>query len=217
MVSLRSPPAMGCDPFGVVRAYRTQVAHAPTQYTQGGSDITWDVWVTQEQEGLKAEDVLRNLLLLHNPDAQSSVWATPPIRPTMKTKLSLLTAVVVLASLLGYAHWRASRLQRTLDYQTASIQSMAAVQASEDMRRGSASYFLYGKLMHGYEDAFASHFKEYGIRPVARGCVVDDVQVAYWDEYDRVVQDSLFKQHGKDLIQEFATSYSSNRRSGATP
>ena len=36
------------------------------------------VWMTQEQEALKVERVLRNLLLLHNPDAQSSVWATPP-------------------------------------------------------------------------------------------------------------------------------------------
>ncbi len=36
--------------------------------------------MTQEQEGLKGERLLRNLLLLHNPDAQSSVWATPPRR-----------------------------------------------------------------------------------------------------------------------------------------
>ena len=36
------------------------------------------VWVTQTPEGWKGERVLRNLLLFHNPDAQSSVWATPP-------------------------------------------------------------------------------------------------------------------------------------------
>ena len=45
---------------------------------RGGPDIALDVWVTKEQEGLKGERVLCNLLLLHNPDAQSSVWATPP-------------------------------------------------------------------------------------------------------------------------------------------
>ncbi len=44
----------------------------------GGPDIALDVWVTQEQEGLKGERHLRSLLLFHNPDAQSSVWATPP-------------------------------------------------------------------------------------------------------------------------------------------
>ena len=43
---------------------------------QGGLDIALDVWVTKEQEGLKGRRVLCNLLLLHNPDTQSSVWAT---------------------------------------------------------------------------------------------------------------------------------------------
>ncbi len=42
---------------------------------RGGLNIALDVWVTQEQEGLKSERVPHNLLLLHNPDAQSSVWA----------------------------------------------------------------------------------------------------------------------------------------------
>ncbi len=34
--------------------------------------------MTLEHEGLKCEPVLRILWLLCNPDAQSSVWATPP-------------------------------------------------------------------------------------------------------------------------------------------
>ena len=44
---------------------------------RGGPDFALDVWVTKEQEGLKGERVPRNLLLLCNPDAQSSVCATP--------------------------------------------------------------------------------------------------------------------------------------------
>ncbi len=35
--------------------------------------------MTQEQEGLRGERARVNLLLFHNPDAQSSVWATPPM------------------------------------------------------------------------------------------------------------------------------------------
>ncbi len=42
----------------------------------GGPDIALDVWVTKEQEEWNAERVLHILLLFHNPDAQSSVWAT---------------------------------------------------------------------------------------------------------------------------------------------
>ena len=49
---------------------------------RGGPNIALDVWVTQEQEGLKGEHLLRKLLLLHNPDTQSSVWATPAISMT---------------------------------------------------------------------------------------------------------------------------------------
>ncbi len=45
---------------------------------RGGPDIALDVWVTKEQEGWQEERLFCNLLLLHNPDAQSSVWATPP-------------------------------------------------------------------------------------------------------------------------------------------
>ena len=41
--------------------------------TRGGLNIALEVWVTKEQEGLKCEPVLRILLLLCNPDAQSSV------------------------------------------------------------------------------------------------------------------------------------------------
>lgn len=44
----------------------------------GGTEIALDVWVTQEQEGLKGGRFLRSLLLFHNPDTQSSVWVTPP-------------------------------------------------------------------------------------------------------------------------------------------
>ncbi len=129
----------------------------------------------------------------------------------MKTKLSLLAAVVVLASLLGYAHWRVCKLQRKLDFQIASIQLMAAAHANEDVSRGLASYFLWGKLIHGYADAFASQFKQYGIRPVPTGCLVCDAELAYWNEYNRVVRESLVKKHGKDLILEFETSYWSHR------
>ena len=53
-----------------------------------------DVWVTQEQEGLAGERALRNLLLLCNPDTQSSVWATPPhshSESDYKTKKNWLT------------------------------------------------------------------------------------------------------------------------------
>ncbi len=50
--------------------------------SRGGPDIALDVWVTKEQEVLKDERLTRSLLLLHNSDAQSSVWATPPIRAT---------------------------------------------------------------------------------------------------------------------------------------
>ena len=46
--------------------------------SRGGPDIALDVWVSKEQEVLKDERLTRSLLLLHNPDAQSSVWATPP-------------------------------------------------------------------------------------------------------------------------------------------
>ena len=46
---------------------------------RGGPDIALDVWVTQEQEGLKGEPVPQILLGLCNPDTQSSVWATLPL------------------------------------------------------------------------------------------------------------------------------------------
>ena len=38
--------------------------------------------MTQDHEGLKDGPVLYSLLLLCNPDAQSSVWATP-LQPTL--------------------------------------------------------------------------------------------------------------------------------------
>ena len=46
----------------------------------GGTDIALDVSVTQEQEGAKDGPVVCHLLLFHNPDAQSSAWATSPAR-----------------------------------------------------------------------------------------------------------------------------------------
>ena len=60
---------------GVLRASGVNFRPLP----RGGPDFALDVWVTKEQEGLKGERVPRNLLLLCNPDAQSSVWATPRI------------------------------------------------------------------------------------------------------------------------------------------
>ena len=45
---------------------------------QGSPYAALSVWVTKEQEGSTGECVLCSLLLLHNPDAQSSVRATPP-------------------------------------------------------------------------------------------------------------------------------------------
>lgn len=41
------------------------------------TNIALDVWVTDEQEGLISERVLPNLLVIGNPDAQSSIRATP--------------------------------------------------------------------------------------------------------------------------------------------
>ncbi len=49
-------------------------------WPRGATDVALNVWVTKEQEGLKEEHALRILLLLCNPDTQSSVWATPPPR-----------------------------------------------------------------------------------------------------------------------------------------
>ena len=121
------------------------------------------------------------------------------------------------------ALWRA-QTQRAIDnfpisgltLQPRHIQALAhvkaaAAHANEDVSRGLASYFLWGKLIHGYADAFASQFKQYGIRPVPTGCLVCDAELAYWNEYNRVVRGSLVKKHGKDLIQEFETSYWSHR------
>ena len=49
-------------------------------WRRGGPDIALDVWVTQEQEGFAGERVLCHLLLLCNPDIQSSVWDTEGLR-----------------------------------------------------------------------------------------------------------------------------------------
>ncbi len=48
----------------------------PRMVGRGGPDIALDVWVTKEQEGWKGERVLRNLLLLCNPDTPGSVRAS---------------------------------------------------------------------------------------------------------------------------------------------
>ena len=68
---------------------------------RGGPDAVLSVWVTQEQEGLKGERVHRNLLLFHNPDAQSSVWATPPCWNGRLSIESLFTAKAVAAGSRG--------------------------------------------------------------------------------------------------------------------
>jgi hypothetical protein len=125
----------------------------------------------------------------------------------MKTKLFLLALVLVLAGLLAQAHSRARGLQRRLDFQAANIKSLAAAQASADVSRGSASYYLMGLLTGDYADAFGSHFKDYGIRPIATGCKAFEAQKLYWDEYNRVVRDFLLTRQGKDVIQEFDTAY----------
>ncbi len=73
-----------CGGEGIGPGYTEFQAKLPHGYlltkasARGGPDIALDVWVTQEQEGLKGERVPRHLLLLCNPDTQSSVWATPP-------------------------------------------------------------------------------------------------------------------------------------------
>ena len=49
--------------------------------TRGEPDIAVDIRVTTEQEGLNGGPVLRNLLLLCNPDAQSSFRTILPGQP----------------------------------------------------------------------------------------------------------------------------------------
>ncbi len=49
--------------------------------------------MTEEQEGLKGGRILCSLLLLHNPDAQSSVWATPPNANTETARVAAVTGV----------------------------------------------------------------------------------------------------------------------------
>ena len=51
----------------------------PLRQGRGGPDVALNVWVTQEQEGFRSGPVLRVLVLLCNPDTQSSVWATPSL------------------------------------------------------------------------------------------------------------------------------------------
>ena len=51
-------------------------------------DIAWDVWVTKEQEVLKCERLLRNLLLLRNPDTKNFVWATSSCHHCFAFRLS---------------------------------------------------------------------------------------------------------------------------------
>ena len=60
------------------RAAGVSLSRSPPEDSLGGSVIAWDVWLTKEKEGLKGVHVLSNLLLLHDPEAQSSIRASPP-------------------------------------------------------------------------------------------------------------------------------------------
>ena len=53
------------DPKQLISRYEGEKA-----FRRGGPDAALSVWVTQEQEGLKGERTLRNLLLPGNPDTQ---------------------------------------------------------------------------------------------------------------------------------------------------
>ena len=130
----------------------------------------------------------------------------------MKIKLCLVALLIVSLALLGHAYQRTRVLQRTLEFQTSSLRSLAASHAHEQFSRGTGSYFILGKVPRDYVDAFAVHFKEYGITPVATGCKVFEPQHVYAQEYNRVIRESLIARHGKDLVQEFDTSWSADRQ-----
>ena len=65
--------------MGIGADFGTEVFRRFASGWQGGSDIAWDVWVTQEQEGLPIEPTLNHLVWLCNPDAPSSVRANRPL------------------------------------------------------------------------------------------------------------------------------------------
>ena len=121
----------------------------------------------------------------------------------MKIKVCLVIFLAASLGLLWQAYRRAHTLQRTLDFQTASIKSLARSHAHAHFSHTNASYFILGLVRRDYVEAFATHFKDYGITPVATGCKVTEPQQAYSDEYDRVIRESLTARHGKDLIREF--------------
>jgi hypothetical protein len=131
----------------------------------------------------------------------------------MKIRLCLLALLVASLALLGHTYQRARTLQRTLEFQTSSLKSLAASHAHEQLSRGTASYFIVGLVRRDYVDAFAEHFKEYGITPVATGCMVTEPQRVYSQEYNRVIRESLIAQHGRDLVREFDKSWSADTQS----
>jgi hypothetical protein len=140
-------------------------------------------------------------------------WLSPlmvSVRRVMKIKHSLLAAVMVLAALLVYSHRERRKLQEAFDYQTRSIAAMGAAQASVDLSRSSASYFLLGLMEQAYVEAFEARFREYSVTPIGVGCKVTQAQHLYSDEYNRVIREFLVKRYGKDLIKDFDVSYWSN-------
>ena len=88
----------------------------------------------------------------------------------MKIKLCLIVAFIWMLALLGHAHWRNSELQHTLDFQASRIRALAVAQASYDLSKTNASYFLMGLMAARDVEAFRVHFKDYGISPIGTGC-----------------------------------------------
>jgi hypothetical protein len=131
-----------------------------------------------------------------------------PGRNNVKTKLSLMTVIVLLLGLVAHAHFQASKLQKDLDYQTADIRAMAVANAKADLLRGVASYILAGQVQSDYVYRLGLQLKPIGITPIGVGCFVTKAYSIYSDAYNRVVRESLTAQHGKDLIGDFDRSWS---------
>jgi len=121
----------------------------------------------------------------------------------MKTKLCLIILLAGTLALLSHAYWRVRTMQRTLEFQTIAVKSLAVSHAQDHFKRSSASYFILGKVSRDYVEAFAAHFKDYGITPVATGCIVTEPLQVYSDEYNRMIRELLSAKYGKDIIWEF--------------